>query len=189
MRVDIGRILKFKKKISDQALKILKQERRSLKMWLRPPLLVAHPTEHKDSLGRLWWGDCNVRCSYLYGGFRTRGFQYYCRFPEASRLLQFFVDVGAWNYSTVLSHQCVLQIVLFSCVVCAVRLAVSIPYLYWRLLSIYSMWKLSLIKPRIIINTATCIKRLFFTYRGFSESRPDFSLSMGAYFWRAFVWC
>ena len=63
--------------------------------------------------------------------FRIRGFTVLLPLPgNVARFVVFFVDLGVWNYSTVLSHQCVLHTVLFSCVVCAVRLAASIPYLY-----------------------------------------------------------
>jgi len=65
------------------------------------------------------------------GGFCTRGFTVLLPLPGGvARICSFFVDVGVWNYSTVLSHQCVLHTVLFSCVVCDVTLEASIPYLY-----------------------------------------------------------
>jgi len=80
--------------------------------------------------------------------------------------------------SSMCSSHCAVQL----CCLCRQTGSFYTVPLLTCLLSIYSMWKLSFIKPRITINTATCIKRLFFTYRGFSESRPVFSLPMGANF-------
>jgi len=153
-------------------------------MWLRPPLLVTHPTEHKDPLGRLWWGDCNVRCSYLYGGFLYSRISVLLPLPgDVVRICIFFrwcggVELQHCIKSSMCSSHCAVQL----CCLCRQTGSFYTVPLLTCLLSIYSMWKLSFIKPRITINTATCIKRLFFTYRGFSESRPVFSLPMGANF-------
>jgi len=160
-------------------------------MWLRPPLLVAHPTEHKDPLGRLWWGDCNVRFSYLLWWFLySRIYSIVAAARRRRAYLYFFrwcgcVELQHCIKSSMCSSHCAVQL----CCLCRQTGSFYTVPLLTCLLSIYSIWKFSLIKRRITINTATCIKRPFFTYQVFSESRPVFSLPMGAYFRWAFIWC
>ena len=126
----------------------------------------------------VWWFFVLVDFSIIAAARRRRAYLYFFRWCGC-------VELQHCIKSSMCSSHCTVQL----CCLCRhIGSFYTVPLLTC-LLSIYSIWKLNLIKPRIIINTATCIKRLFFTYRGFSESRPVFSSPIAAYFRRAFIWC